>query len=159
MKNIILFLLGIIAILGIVAIVKNNYIFSFGDKERLDKGWKAYESKDYGFAISQFSAVDYNKHPEVILPLADSYLEINEVYNAIKCLESAYSNKNSYKDLPKITNMLGITYITNKDYKKARAMLLESDRLGNENSKTNLQILDSLEQVQNTFRKFAPPQD
>ncbi len=144
----ILFILGIIAILGIVAIVENNYIFSFGDKERLDKGWNAYESKDYGFAISQFSTVDHNKHPEVILPLADSYLEINEVYNAIKYLEPAYSSKSNHKDLSKITNMLGIAYIRNKDYKKARVMLLESERLGNENSKENLQILDSLEQAQ-----------
>ncbi len=144
--KIILLIIGIIAILGIIAIVKNNYVFSFGDTERLDKGWKAYESKDYSFAISQFLAVDHKKHPEVILPLADAYLEINEEDNAIKYLEPAYKNKNN--DLPKITNMLGIAYIKSKDFKKARAMLLESEKLGNENSKINLHILDSLEQTQ-----------
>lgn len=138
-------IIAIIAILGIFAIIKNNYIFSFGDTERLDKGWNAYENKDYNIAISQFSIVDHDKHPEVILPLASSYLEINEVYNAIKYLEPAYKNKN--KDLPKITNMLGLAYIINKDYERARVILLESERLGNENSKSNLKILNSIEQA------------
>lgn len=140
-------IIAIIAILGIIAIIKNNYIFSFGDTERLDKGWNAYENKDYNIAISQFSIVDHDKYPEVILPLANSYLEINEVYNAIKYLEPAYKNKNSYKDLPKITNMLGLAYIINKDYERARVILLESERLGNENSKSNLKILNSIEQA------------
>lgn len=45
--------------------------------------------------------------------------------------------------------MLGICNIELKNFKDARSYLEESDRLGNPNSKRNLYILDSLEQVKN----------
>ncbi|MGN7866948.1 hypothetical protein [Chryseobacterium sp.] len=148
MKKLTIIIIGIIAVLGIVVIAKNNYVFSFGDRERLDKGWKAYEGRDYSFAITQFVSVDLKDHPEVVMPLADSYLEIGEAYNAIQYLEPAYHGKNySADERSKITNMLGIAYTKEKNYKKARLFLEESNKLGNPNSKRNLQILDSLEQT------------
>lgn len=150
MKKLILVIIGIIAILGVIVIAKNNYVFSFGDTERIDKGWKAYENKEYSFAITQFVTVDFKKHPEVVMPLADSYLEIGEPYNAIQYLEPAYKSKDyNSADLSKITNMLGIAYTKSGDYKKARTFLEESIKLGNSNSQQNLQILESLEQNQN----------
>ncbi len=138
--------IGIIALLAILAIIKNNYLFSFGDTERIDKGWDAYEKKDYSAAIAQFLAVDLNKNPDIIFPLADSYMEIGEPYNAIKYLEQAYKNK-SYRSeqQSQITNLLGIAFTKEKEYTKARIFLNESDKSGNPNSKINLQILDSLE--------------
>ncbi|OBW40363.1 hypothetical protein AB670_03315 [Chryseobacterium sp. MOF25P] len=150
MKKYLLIGLGLIALLVIIAIIKNNYLFSFGDTERIDKGWSAYEKKDYSNAVVQFVAVDLNKNPDIIFPLADSYLEIGEPYNAIKYLEIAYKNKNySSEQQSQITNLLGIAYTNDKDYNKARIFLNESDKLGNQKSKKNLQILDSLENTSN----------
>lgn len=150
MKKTASIIIGIIAALGIIAIAKNNYVFSFGDSERLDKGWKAYERKEYGFAITQFVTVDLKEHPEIVMPLANSYLEVGEPYNAIRYLEPAYKNKNySTDDHTKIINLLGIAYIEDKDYKKGRFFMEESRKLGNPYSERNLNILDSLERNQN----------
>ncbi|WP_435523820.1 hypothetical protein [Chryseobacterium indoltheticum] len=78
-------------------------------------------------------------------------MEIGEPYNAIKYLEIAYKNKNySAEQQSQITNLLGIAYTNDKDYNKARIFLNKSDKLGNQKSKVNLQILDSLEK---TFNK------
>ncbi|WP_435523821.1 hypothetical protein [Chryseobacterium indoltheticum] len=45
MKKYLLIGLGFIALLRIIVIIKNNYVFSFGDTERIDKGWSAYEKR------------------------------------------------------------------------------------------------------------------
>lgn len=146
MKNNLLIILGILSIIAIIAIIKNNSLFSFGDNERISEGWEAYENKNYSFAISQFTAVDLKKHRDVILPLADSYLQIGEPYNAIHYLEQAYFDEAFTADeRSKVTNMLGLAYIDEKEFKKARIILNESSELGNTNSAINLEILDSLE--------------
>lgn len=150
MKNNLLIILGILSLVAIIAIIKNNSLLSFGDNERISKGWEAYENKDFRAAVSHFSTVDLKKHTDVILPLSDSYLQIGEPYNAINYLEKAYLNKNfTDADRSKITNMLGIAYIEERKFKNARIILNESLKLGNSNSAVNLEILDSLETIQN----------
>ena len=51
-------------------------------------------------------------------------------------------------ELSKLVNLLGIAYSKNNDLKQARFYFLEAKKLGNQNSLRNIQILDSLEQVQ-----------
>ncbi|WP_295813086.1 hypothetical protein [uncultured Apibacter sp.] len=150
MKKIIQIFLGIIAILGIIVIAKNNYIFSNPNQERLDKGWIAYQNNDYNYAIKQFILLNYSEYPEIILPLSDSYIQIGEYDNAIRNLKNAYNEKiyKNQNELSKLVNLLGIAYSKNNDLKQARFYFLEAKKLGNQNSLRNIQILDSLEQVQ-----------
>ncbi|MDN3694505.1 hypothetical protein QWZ06_20670 [Chryseobacterium tructae] len=149
MKKTAAIIIGFIAALGILTISNTHYAFSFGDSERLDKGWKAYERKEYSFAIAQFVTVDLKEHPEIVIPLANSYLQVGEPYNAIRYLEPAYQNKNySMDDHTKIINLLGRAYIEDKEYKKGRLFMEESRKLGNSYSERNFNILDSLERNQ-----------
>ncbi|MBL1223102.1 tetratricopeptide repeat protein [Chryseobacterium sp. L7] len=85
------------------------------------------------------------------MALGASYLELKDYDKAIINFEEAYKNKKAYspEDFSKILNSLGYCYLETRNLKNAKYFLQEAEKSGNPNSKRNLQILDSLEQVQN----------
>ena len=70
--------------------------------------------------------------------------------NAIQNFHQAYKKNigKGTEDYNKIRNSLGYYYLQVGDYKKARIYFTEAVKPGSSNSGTNLQILDSLEQIQ-----------
>lgn len=81
--------------------------------------------------------------------LGFSYLEKQDFENAINNLQEAYNNKIGEKEgyYDKISNSLGICYMQKGDLNKSKLYLQEAQKLGNPDSKRNLQILDSLEHI------------
>ncbi|WP_295813102.1 hypothetical protein [uncultured Apibacter sp.] len=148
MKKIYLFI-SFLAIPVFIGMVK-LFLFTDSNEENFTKGIKAFDTENYNAAIIYFNWVDKKKYPEVIHYLGDSYLKIGDVSNCIQLLQEVYDKKsvNNMNELSKLVNLLGIAYSKNNDLKQARFYFLEAKKLGNQNSLRNIQILDSLEQVQ-----------
>lgn len=146
MKKILLIIVGIIAISSVVVIAKNS-IFTDSDTQFYEDGWEAYDKKQYELAVFYFERLNKDKYPEAFMGLGSSYLELNDYHNAVLNFEKAVLNKDKYnsEDNGKIQNSLGYCYLQTKKFSKARQHLLEADKLGNPNSRRNLEILDSLE--------------
>lgn len=150
MKKILQIIVLAIVLLLLVAIGKYK-LFTDNDTKFYKDGWAAYENKQYDLTIFYLNRVDKNKFPDISAPLGFSYLEKKDFENAINNLEEAYNNKIGEKEgyYDKISNSLGICYMQKGDLTKAKLFLQKAEKLGNPDSKRNLQILDSLEQVQN----------
>ncbi|SIT20841.1 hypothetical protein SAMN05421786_10912 [Chryseobacterium ureilyticum] len=150
MKNYISIILGVIGLLGIVAIAKNK-IFTSPNDSLYDKGWTEYQNGEFQKSIGTLSTLNINEYPKISMALGDSYFEMQDYKNAEKYLKISY-DKNLFKNNDErkmLTNMLGVCNIELKNFKDARSYLEETDKLGNPNGKRNLYILDSLEQVEN----------
>ncbi|WBV60082.1 hypothetical protein PFY12_13680 [Chryseobacterium camelliae] len=75
MKKYITILLGVIGLLGIVAIAKNK-IFTSPNDDVYNKGWTEYQNGEFQKSIGTLSKLDINKYPKVSMALGDSYFEI-----------------------------------------------------------------------------------
>lgn len=150
MKKALQIVIGIIAFISIIMIVKNK-IFTSANDDLYDKGWRAYKEGEFQKSIGSLSKLNIKEYPKISMALGDSYFEVQDYKNAEKYLKTVYDkNQLTDKDELKIlTNMLGICNIELNNFKRARYFLEESDKLGNPNSKRNLKILDSLEQLPN----------
>ncbi|WP_295813092.1 hypothetical protein [uncultured Apibacter sp.] len=149
MKKTIQIMLGILSLLGIIAIAKNNYIFSNADNEYIEKGWKAYENKDYNYAISNFKFANPEKHFELLQVLGECYYNIDSINEAIYYLENAFvKSKLTKEEIIRIQNLLGICYIQKNNFNKAKYYLAKSKKLNDSASFKIIHFLDSLEKVQ-----------
>lgn len=92
MKKTITFIIGIIALGFFILIIKNNF-FNESNDPFLEKGFQAYENKNYNEAILYFEKVDINKNKIISGYLGDSYLQIEEYVPAQKYLLKAYTEK------------------------------------------------------------------
>ncbi|MGH1520387.1 tetratricopeptide repeat protein [Chryseobacterium sp. JK1] len=136
--------------MGIVAIAKNK-LFTNPNDDLYNKGWTEYQSGEFQKSIMSLSGLDIKEYPKISMALGDSYFEMQDYKNAEKYLQITF-DKHLFKNVDEkkmLTNMLGICNIELKNYKNARFFLEESEKLGNPNSKRNLQILDSLENRNN----------
>lgn len=149
MKKILQIIILVIVLLLLAVIVKYK-LFTDNDTKFYKDGWTAYENKQYDLTIFYLNRVDKNKFPDISAPLGFSYLEKQDFENAIHNLQEAYNNKIGEKEgyYDKISNSLGICYMQKGDLNKSKLYLQEAQKLGNPDSKRNLQILDSLEQAQ-----------
>jgi|GEM_PF-895868 len=149
MKKTIQIIIGIIAFAFLIVIIKKNF-FTDDNTQFYDKAWSAYENKQYETAIMYFNLIDKDKYPEILMPLGSSYLKIGNYNNAIQNLSKAYKIELGKKtdNYNKILNTLGVCYLEIKDLRQARFYLEKALNEGNQNSLRNIQILDSLEQVQ-----------
>lgn len=146
MKKMIQIVVGIIALGLLVVIVKENF-FTSEDSKSYRSGWEAYENKQPELAIFNFNHVDKEKHPDVLLGLGSSYLNIGDYGNAVQHLQEAY-NKNYGKgtlNYDKLLIALGMSYLYKGDIEKAKVFLKEARQNGKINTKINFQILDSIE--------------
>lgn len=96
MKNYISIILGIIGLLGIVAIAKNK-IFTGPNDDLYDKGWAEYQNGEFQKSIGTLSGLDINKYPKVSMALGDSYFEMQDYKNAERYLKISY-NKGLFKN-------------------------------------------------------------
>lgn len=146
MKKIFQVVIGLIS-LGFIIVIAKNAIFTDANDQLYDDGWTAHEKGQYELAAFYFSKVDKSKYPDISMALGSSYLELKDYDKAIVNFQEAYKNKNSYstEDFSKILNTLGYCYLETGDLRKAKYYLQQAAKLGNPNSKRNLQILNSLE--------------
>lgn len=150
MKKALQIIIGIIA-LGFIIVIAKNELFTDADTQFYNDGWDAHEKGQYELAVFYFNRIDKTKYPDVFMALGSSYLELKDYGNAVLNLQEAYKNKKAYnnEDFNKIINSLGYCYLQTRDLNKAKYFFQEAEKLGNPNSKRNLQILDSLNQKQN----------
>lgn len=148
MKKALQIIIGIIA-LGFMIVIAKNALFTSTDTQFYDDGWEAHGKGQYESAVFYFNKVDKTKYPDVVMGLGSSYLELKDYGNAILNFQEAYRNKKGYssEDFNKILNSLGYCYLQTRDLAKAKYFFQEAEKLGNPNSKRNLKIIDSLEQV------------
>lgn len=146
MKKTLSIIIGFIALSIFISIIKITF-FKNNDENFYNQGWDAYEKKDYNSAIILFNKIDSKKYPDVLGPIADSYMEIGDYENAIQNFEKVYKSNTAIntENYPSILNNLGLCYMLVGKLKEARFFLEKSYNLGNKNSSTNLNKLDSLE--------------
>lgn len=142
-------IIGIIAV-GLIIVIAKNSLFTDKSTQFYNDGWTAFEKKNYESSIFFFNHVDETKYPDVSMGLGASYLELKDYDNAILNLQKAYKNKQSYssEDFNKILNSLGYCYLQTRELDKAQFFLEEGVKFGNPNSKRNIEIVDSLKQIQ-----------
>lgn len=147
MKKALQIIILIIGLLLVGAIVKYT-LFTDNDNKFYKDGWTAYENNQYDLTIFYLNHVDKNKFPDIVAPLGFSYLQKQDFGNAITNLQEAYDRKIGEKEgyYDKISNSLGICYMRKGDLEKSKFYLQQAEKLGNPDSKRNLQILDSLQQ-------------
>ncbi|MPS65068.1 MAG: hypothetical protein DI622_04265 [Chryseobacterium sp.] len=147
MKKALQIIILIIGLLLVGAIVKYT-LFTDNDNKFYKDGWTAYENNQYDLTIFYLNHVDKNKFPDIVAPLGFSYLQKQDFGNAITNLQEAYDRKIGEKEgyYDKISNSLGICYMQKGDLEKSKFYLQQAEKLGNPDSKRNLQILDSLQQ-------------
>lgn len=147
MKKIFQIIIAVVAIILLFLIAKFS-LFTDDNTKFYKDGWTAYENKQHDLTIFYLNHVDKNKYPDIVAPLGFSYFENKDYENAYSNLKEAYDKKigkqEGYYD--KILNTLGIISMEKKDFAKSEKYFIEAQKLGNPNSKKNLQILDSLEQ-------------
>jgi len=147
MKKTIQILVGIIAFAFLIVIIKKNF---FAVENNYEKGIEFINKKEFEKSIQYLKIADFQKYPEAYFALGEAYLRTDQYDKALNNFIKTYelnvlnSNDDNYSYL---VNMIGVLYLY-KDVKKSRFFLEKAHKLGNLNSKNNLQILDSLEQVQ-----------
>ncbi|TWP25275.1 hypothetical protein ETU10_01180 [Apibacter muscae] len=139
-------IISFIALSFFVVIAKNTF-FTDDNIKFYNQGLDAYKKGNYQAAITFFNWVNSEEYPNVLIPLADSYLMINDFENAIQNFEKVYKSNIAVntENYPGILNNLGFCYMRIGNLKEARFFLEKSYNMGNSVSENNLQILDSLE--------------
>lgn len=144
MKKTITLIIGIIALGFFIVIIKNNF-FDEPNDPYLEKGFNAYDNKNYNEAILYFEKVDIQENKIITGYLGDAYLQVEEYVPAQKYLLKAYHEKTDERQYFKNTvNNLALSYLALKDTVNALKYFKEGMDLNNPSSKQNYELLQSI---------------
>lgn len=137
----------IVSFLFLFVFVTSVYFFFTSDDDGMEyieeKGWEAYDRKEYTEAIILFSKLNLDKHNEALLGLADSYFVTGKVEEALPLFLRFYAiidNHNPNYSL--VVNKIGISYADLKDWENARIYFNKAKNAGHPDAAKNLELIE-----------------